>query len=190
MNIESTREKWLIEGYGQFAEFGPDNLSINNISKVLDSSRASFYHYFGDISMFIDELLSYHWTICKDFNEYGKITCKRLIPDLYDELGKYTLPLKFSLQLFHHRNIPAYNYLFLKSYGATADAFALNLFADHLNINPDKEEVRNLWLTLGEAWYSRLDPDDLSPETLMSHSMEIIESVQKLIRSDLYEVLK
>lgn len=29
------KDKWLEEGYKQFAEFGPDNLSISNISKTI-----------------------------------------------------------------------------------------------------------------------------------------------------------
>ena len=187
---DSSRDKWLNEGYRQFAEFGPNKISINHISKVLDVSRASFYHYFGDIDLFIDELLALHWTICEQFNREGRRNCKRLIPDLYLELGKYTLPLKFNLQLFHHRSTPAYNYLFIKSYKSAANAFALKLFTELMGTDHNEDQLRELWFTLGEAWYARLDPNDLSPETLIRHSSEIIRSVQKFMDSDLFLKLK
>jgi len=119
------RKKWLETGYRHFAEYGPENLSINKISKELGSSRASFYHFFGDIDVFIDELLAMHWKIALDFNRQGKAECKQLFPDLYNILAGHPIPLKFSIQLFRHRNTPAYNFLFIKTYESSAKEFLL-----------------------------------------------------------------
>jgi len=183
------KEKWLDEGYRQFAECGPDKLSINRVSKSVGASRASFYHFFGDIDIFIDELLAKHWQIGLQFDEQGKEQCHTLFPDLYDLLGKHTTPLQFSLQLFHHRNQPRFNYVFVKTYAASAHSFVLKLFADQLGLNPNDPAVYDLWLTMGEAWYSRLDPDDLSAETLQNHAREIIRSVSGFVESHLYATL-
>jgi len=35
----------------------------NKISKEINSSKACFYHYFGDIEIFIDELRDMHWKL-------------------------------------------------------------------------------------------------------------------------------
>jgi len=184
-DTETTRDKWLKAGYSDFAEFGPEKLSINRISKALGSSRASFYHHFGDTDMYIDDLLAHHWQICKQFNQKGKVECKALYPDLYNVLGMYTLPLKFSLQLFHHRHIPRFNILFTRSYALSANAFAVELFANHLGLDPSSSSVFDLWVAMGESWYSRLDPRDLSPDTLQKHSEEIIHAISDLINSKL-----
>ena len=68
LNSVNMKDKWLEEGYKQFAASGPDKLSINKISKAIGSSRASFYHHFGDTEVFIDELLTMHWNIAVDFS--------------------------------------------------------------------------------------------------------------------------
>ncbi|MDM9630990.1 TetR/AcrR family transcriptional regulator [Robiginitalea aurantiaca] len=188
--VESKRHLWIEKGYEHFALYGPENLSINKISKDVGSSRASFYHHFGDVEIFIDELLTRHWHIIEAFNKLGKEEFKVLIPDLYDALGEYTIPLQFNLQLFHHRSTPGFNYLFIKSYESSARSFALELFAKHLGLTQSDSDVYHLWLTLGEAWYSRLDPDDLTSGTLQKFAKEIIQNLSVFTNSPLYTRLR
>jgi AcrR family transcriptional regulator len=188
MPIKS-KQKWLESGYSHFAEFGPDKLSINQISKDLGTSRASFYHHFGDLDLFTHELLKMHWQICEQFNEVGKAKCKKLFPDLYKLLAKYPVELRFNLQVFRHRQIADFNFIFLKSYEATASDFALKLFADHFQLHARESDLRNLWLTVGEAWYSRLDLNDLSEKTLRKHAEEILSTVSRFLNTDLYAKL-
>jgi AcrR family transcriptional regulator len=185
-----SKDRWLEEGYRQFALYGPDKLSINQISKEISASRASFYHFFGDTDLFIEELLAKHWQTSLQFNAMGKEQCRALLPDLYELLGQFTIPLSFSLQLFHHRSDPRYNYLFSKTYAVSSDAFTLKLFADHLGLNPQDQAVYNLWFTMGEAWYSRLDLNDLSAATLQRHAEEVMASVTSLMNSRLYATLQ
>lgn len=180
------KEKWVNEGYKQFAENGPDKLSINNISRAIGSSRASFYHYFGELDIFIDELLAVHWNISETFKETGKKRCRNLLPDVYDLLAEYPIPLQFNLQLFHNRYQPNFNLLFIKSYSAIAEAYALRLFAEALNMNPLHPGIFDLWVTVGEAWYSRLDPSDLSSATMQQHAKEILHTVKRLASSRFY----
>lgn len=186
----SKKDKWLDEGYRQFAEVGPDKLSINHISKELGTSRASFYHHFGDIDIFIDELLERHWEVCEKFNQAGKIKCKKLMPDLYELLSNYPVPLRFSWQLFHHRYMPRFNYIFINSYEAGARAFILDLFAHHVKLDLPESDLFNLYKTLGEAWYSRINPEDLSASELQRHSESIIQDLSNFMKSSLYSSLQ
>ena len=173
---ENTKQLWIEKGYEQFALCGPECLSINKLSKSIGFSRASFYHHFGDIDVFIEELLELHWQIVEQFNVLGKENCTNLFPELYDALEQNALVLKFNLQLFHHRSYPAYSYLFLKTYRACSESFALDLFRKQFELTQSENEVYLLWLTLGEAWYSRITPDDLTSETLQRHSKEILDT--------------
>lgn len=184
--IENTRQLWIEKGYEHFALYGPKNLSINKISKTTGSSRASFYHHFGDIEVFIDELLAKHWQITETFIHSGREHCRQLMPDLYDLCEQNPVPLKFALQLFHHRSTPEFNFLFIKSYEAIAKSFALELFINHFELIQNKTEVYNLWLTLGEAWYSRIDPNDLTSASLQRHAGEILQNLSEFVNSPLY----
>jgi len=184
------RKKWLETGYRHFAEYGPGNLSINKLSKELNSSRASFYHYFGGIDVFIDELLAMHWEIALYFDRQGKAECKQLFPDLYNILAEHPVPLKFSIQLFRHRNTPAYNFLFIKTYESSAMSFLLRLFSKEYKLAQPESELLKLWLTVGETWYSRLVLEDLSAKTLQRNAEEILNTVVSFARSQLYEQFK
>lgn len=182
----SVKEQWLEKGYAHFATAGPKNLSINQIGKEIGASRSSFYHHFGDISLFVDELLARHWEVFLEFERQAKKNCKSLIPDLYEELAKYPVSLRFHVQLFRHRSTPSFNYLFLKTFESSANSFALKLFADTLEVKVPKREVYNLWLTLCEAWYSRLDPEDLSAERMLEHGREVLKAISFFMKSGLF----
>lgn len=187
---EGTRQLWIEKGYEQFALYGPKNLSVNKLSKMTGSSRASFYHHFGDIDVFVDELLTKHWQLTEILNSSGGEKCKRLFPDLYILLAQNPLPVQFSLQLLYNRSNPEFNFVFIKSFEEFAKSFALDLFRKHFNLLQSEKDVYFLWLTLGEAWYSRLDPNDLSSETLQKHAVEILQTLSEFVNSALYNRLK
>ena len=184
------RQKWIEKGYEHFAFYGPENLSINKLSKEIGSPRASFYHHFGDIEVFIEELFDKHWQIHQEFCSIGPRECKKLFPDLYLLLEKYPIPLLFSRQLFINRNNPAFNYLFIKTYNASARAFILKLFSEQFDLHHKNEDTHNLWLTVGESWYSRLDPNNLSAVKMQQLAEEIIKSVLVFISTGLYSKIQ
>ena len=186
MKNSESRKIWIEKGYEHFALFGPENLSINKISKEIGSSRASFYHYFGDMDVFIEELLDTHWQMGQDFNTAGIESCKRFFPDLYKLVEKYPIPLQFTRQLFFNRHIPAFNYMFNKMYSSHSHSFILTLFSEQFGLHQSKEIIGNLWVTVGESWYSRLDPNNLSAVKMQQLSEEIMNSVLKFMASDLY----
>ncbi len=184
------KELWLKHGYEHFAKMGPENLSISQIGKQIGASRSSFYHYFGDLSFFLEELLAAHWEVCQEFDRTAQKNCKNLLPDLYRELAKHPVSLGFHIQLFRHRSTPGFNYLFLKSYASSARAFCLDLFADYLQWKLDKEALYHLWLTLVEAWYSRLNPNDLAASTLQKEGEEVLKGIALFMDSGLFSRLE
>lgn len=189
-NQKVGKEKWLEIGYKHFAEDGPENLSVNKMSHEIGASRASFYHYFGDTEFFIDELLALHWLNVERFNKMGKETCQNLYPDLYILVAKYPVAHLFNTQLFHARSNPEFNFVFIKVYEAIAKAFALELFAREYQLNEFGSEVYKLWLTLGETWYSRLTPRDLSASSLQKHAEEIMKTVFNFMNTRLFSTLR
>ncbi len=187
---DKTKQIWIEKGYEHFALFGPENLSINKLSRELGSPRASFYHHFGDIENFIDELLDMQWKINQQFCLVGTHECKKYLPDLYLLLEQYPITLQFSKQLFLNRNIPAYNYMFLKLYEEAARSFILKLFSEEFDLHHENKDTYNLWLTVGESWFSRLDPKNLSAIEMQKLAEEIISSVLKFISSSLYSKMQ
>lgn len=93
------KDKWLQQGYTDFAKEGPQKGSISRIGQEIGASRSSFYHHFAEIDLFVDELLARHWAVCQEFNQTGKVSCKSLNPNLDDLLAAYPLALQFSRQV-------------------------------------------------------------------------------------------
>ena len=180
------KDKWIKNGYKHFALYGPHKLSINKISKEIGTSRASFYHFFGDIDIFIDELLTVHWQVVEKFIKTAQRKCTNLFPDLYIALAEHPVELQFEMQLFNNRNNPTYNLLFIKSYETVAKAFLMRLFITQYNLNLSENDMYNLWLTVGETWFSRLNTNDLSAKTMQKIAEEILQSVIKLASSNLF----
>ena len=181
-----SKQKWIEKGYEYFALYGPDNLNINKISKDIGLARTTFYHYFGDLEIFTDELLNRHWEICQQSSVIGLKECKKLFPDLYNMIEQYPVPLKFHKQLFLNRHILKFNYLFVKAHNYHANTFVLKLFSEQFNLNQSKEDLINLWTTVGESWYSRLDVNDLSAKKMQLLAEDIMKSVMKFTSSDNY----
>ncbi|NPD44247.1 MULTISPECIES: TetR/AcrR family transcriptional regulator [unclassified Lentimicrobium] len=182
---DNTKKLWIEKGYEHFALFGPENLSINKISKEIESSRACFYHYFGDIDIFMEELLNLHIQITQEFDLIGKRECKKLLPDLYLLLEKHPIPLKFCRQLFINRSNSLYNTSFNKAYRDSSNTFALQLFTQQYGLK-NNAETFNLWATVGDSWYSRLDINDLSAKKMQEIAEEVLNSVFKFVSSELY----
>jgi len=184
------KENWIEQGYKDFALTGPESLSVHHMASEMSVSRSTFYHYFGDLDVFIDSLLSRHWEICLEFNKAGKANCKQMMPDLYLALSEHPIPLQFSRQLFLNRQDPRFQFLFEKTYDSTAKTFGLKLFAEYIHIRMAETELLKLFKTLGDAWYARIDPNDLSAQAMQKHAEEVIDSLTTLINSDLYNKIK
>lgn len=188
--MNKSKQQWIEKGYEHFAIYGPDNLSINKLSKELGSPRASFYHHFGDIEVFIQSLLDMHWQIILEYCSIGAKECKKLFPDLYILIAQFPLSMKFNLQLFLNRNNPTYNFVYIKTYNVSSEAFTLKLFCNHFNLSCQNEDVSNLWATMIEAWNSRIDTNNLSAAHLQEEAEKVVDSVMKFISSDLYSKIK
>ena len=182
--INGSKQKWIEKGYEYFALYGPDNLNIKKISKDIGLARTTFYHYFGDIKIFTDELLERHWEICLQTAIIGSKKCKNFFPDLFDEMEQYPITLKFHKQLFLNRHILIFNYLFVKINNLHANTFVLKLFSEHFQLNQTKENLINLWTIVVESWYSKLDVNDLSSKKMQLIAEDILESVMKFASSN------
>ena len=186
MASNTTRNNWIEKGYEEFANYGPEKLSINKISKEIDSSRASFYHHFGDLDVFIEEVLEYYFSELVEYTKVGEANCKNLFPDLYSFLSQNTIILKFSRQLFLNRHIPNYEVFFRKAFLSPSLKFMFNLFVAQYKLDVSDENALRLWLTVSESWYSRIDPNDLSEASLLIIAEDVLKSVGTLTSENIY----
>ena len=174
---------WLETAYTLFAEEGPQNLSINSLAKKCLLPRTNFYYYFDDKDDLIDKLIRLHFeTTTVLFNEELRNRFHTYIPDLYVILLDFKLGLQFSTQLFRNSDKPKYNKAHKASVALSAEII-LPKFKTFFKLDLPDKTVLSLWSTLVDAWYSRLNIDDLSVDSMISLCYEIMDSILPIVEN-------
>lgn len=117
----SKREIWLEEGYHLFAKAGTNSLNIELISRNIGKSKSSFYHYFGDLENYIDELLKLHIKKSKGMSEEIR-NCKTIKPDMVNIFLKRKTDVLFHKNLRLEREITKYKNCYEKVFNDIASA--------------------------------------------------------------------
>jgi len=176
----ATKEIWLNKGYELFALHGPKSLSINKIAKEIAQTRTSFYYYFNDLTDFINELIRMHLKLFDIYLERAKKECKQYSPDIMILLSEFSIGLRFHKQLFNNRNNPLYNFTYMQCNARGADTFAIDLFKKYYKLDTDISTLKLIHESLLDAWFSRLDINHITVESMVKLSDEIMESILTL----------
>ena len=51
---------WTEVGYNLFAEEGIEGIQVERLARILQLNKSGFYHYFGDIDGYCEELINLH----------------------------------------------------------------------------------------------------------------------------------
>jgi len=89
---------WIKAGYFVFGRKGPNGINIELLAKKIKKSKSSFYHYFGDLETFQEELLAYHLERADQIAAKGR-ACKNMDPDVINLLVATKDDLLFNKQL-------------------------------------------------------------------------------------------
>lgn len=172
---------WLETAYKLFAEKGPDNFSVKEVAQLCGLPRTNFYYYFENKKELIDKIIELHFQSTTEiFNiELNKrLNC--FLPDLYEVIYDFKLGIQFAKQLFLHRENPKYNQAYKNSVALSADIIVPK-FMQYYHIHIPEVAVKSLWFTLTDTWYSRLNFNIFSVDSLCSLCLEIMDTVLPLI---------
>ena len=89
---------WTEVGYNLFAEEGLDGIQVERLARILQLNKSGFYHYFGDLDGYCEELIKVHKRKTDLYLE-DVATVKSIDPDFLMLLVKYKVPVMFQLQL-------------------------------------------------------------------------------------------
>ena len=176
-----TKEIWLNKGYELFALFGPGSLTINKVAKEINQTRTSFYYYFNDLTDFIDEIIQMHLKLFEIYLERAKNECNTYSPDIMILLSEFSMGLRFHKQLFNNRNNLLYNFTYMQCNVRSADTFAIDLFKKYYELDTDKSTLKLIHESLLDAWFSRLDINHITVESMVKLSDKIMESILTLL---------
>src|SRR5688500_2049134 len=93
--------KWIETGYNLFAIEGPEGVHIEKIARILGANKSSFYHFFGTLEIFFDELILHHY----DKIDLALKDCKNarsLDPEYLDQVVQHKVAFMVQVQLARH----------------------------------------------------------------------------------------
>ena len=100
--------KWLETAYNLLATNGPEGVRIEAIARILDANKSSFYHFFGTMEIFYDELMLHHL----DSIDIALHECQNagsLDPEYLNCVVDHKVAFMVQVQLSRHKNIPSFS---------------------------------------------------------------------------------
>ena len=98
-------------GYQLVSQKGFRSINIESLSRALKKNKSSFYHYFGSLEGYEEELLNHHLCEAKRFAEKAS-ECTNIIPDMINLFLDHQTDIFFHKQLRINRQNPKYKACF------------------------------------------------------------------------------
>lgn len=172
-------QKWIDAAYNEFSLVGPD-FSLKALSLKTGLSRATFYYYFDNKDLLIDELLKVHQQESDKFYADLQLKFTKLIPDLYILMYSYKEGVRFQQQLLRNHHIEKYNDLYISSHNRCIH-FLLPFIREYFGLNSTDKEIVRFYHALTDAWYSRINCNQLSVEYMTNLASELMESFASVL---------
>jgi AcrR family transcriptional regulator len=173
--------RWIEGAYSHFADVGPDQLNIKRIAEITSLPRTNFYYHFPDTHILVTQLLNVHVDLSEKYERELRQKLNVFIPDLHRILCSFKTGVKFHWQLFKHRSDVRFGYIY-NSLNSSSAEIILPVFRDYYKLTVSDSALKALWKTLTDSWYSQLDFEDLSPESLAELSDSIMQSILRFNR--------
>lgn len=160
------------------AENGFNRISIESIARSMSKSKSSFYHYFGDLELFIEDLLDHHEERSVLFAREIS-TCEHIRPDMVNIFVDYKTDLFFHKQLRINRANPTYKQCFEKVFHKYEVAI-LDNWAIFLGLEKQKAFAQAFLHLIAENFLLKITLDSYSHEWLDNYLEEIAVMLRQM----------
>lgn len=165
--MSDNKEIWITTGYEIFAYSGQSALKIEPLAKKVGKNKSSFYHYFADMELFIDELLQYHL-------EQSLIIAKKeqnatsINPELINIMVEHKTDILFNRQLRIHREQKKLLSVLEKSNEIIGNDFVL-LWIKELDIKLSQKQLESIFELALENFYLQINAQNLNHQWLSNY---------------------
>lgn len=172
-------EVWIETGYKLFAQEGLDHIHIEKLARALGLNKSGFYHYFGTLEIFYEELVQHHnFKIEHLVNDIRN--CKNIDPDFLNTLIKHNVTLMAQVHLTRNKNNPLFNCTVEKADQKIENAI-LPIFAEHVGLHNYSLAARYCHL-VRDKFYARISFENFTYSflhELATEAKEIVEGILK-----------
>jgi AcrR family transcriptional regulator len=150
---------WTEAGYDLFAEEGIDGIQVERLARILDLNKSGFYHYFGDLEGYCDELIKLHQKKADHFLA-AVATIKSIDPEYLLLCVNYKVPVLFHLQLVRSKDNPLF-YKTAEAIDQQEDVLLRELWSDYLGMQDNPSLAMRYFNIVRDMLYARISAKNL-----------------------------
>jgi AcrR family transcriptional regulator len=172
---------WTEAGYEIFAAEGMDGIQVERLARILALNKSGFYHYFGDVDGYYDELIKLHKHKA-DLYLADVATIKMIDPDYFNVIVKHKLSVIFHLQLIRRRDKPEF-YNIAEKIDQHEDTLIGELWSDYLGFH-DPALAMRYFAIVRDMLYARVSLKNLTYPGLRDLMTEAKAVMQQITKKD------
>lgn len=154
-----------------FALSGQGGLKIEPLAKKVGKSKSSFYHYFADLDLFIDDLLKHHIDQSYIIADKEK-NANNIDPELINILVAHRLDLLFNRQLRINQNIKSFSDTLIQSNKIVGDAF-VKVWVKDLSLQLSQKQIQSIFTLALENFFLQINADNLNNKWLTDYFVNL-----------------
>lgn len=177
--MTDSKDIWIKTGYECFALSGQSGLKIEPLSKKVGKNKSSFYHYFVDLDLYIDELLLYHIKQSYIIAEKEQ-NAKSITPELINIIVEHKTDILFNRQLRINRSNKKLHACLEKSNEIIGNGFVV-LWVKELDLKVTQKQVESIFELALENFYLQVNDDNLNHQWLVAYFNNLKKIVKNFI---------
>lgn len=166
---------WIAKGYEIFAFEGPAGLKIERLAKAVVKNKASFYHFFADMDVFISHLLDHH--LCAAYTMAEKESKAADQRQLIAVFIEHKVDLLFNRQLRIHRDKKGFKECFIKTNEISVPAI-LPIWQKIIGLEQEHYLSQMVFMLSIENFFLQISDDTLNESWLSNY----FESIKQLVQ--------
>jgi AcrR family transcriptional regulator len=185
--MERTRNSslWTEAGYELFAGRGLEAIQVERLARILNLNKSGFYHYFGDLEVFLSELLSLHEKKAGDFFQDIR-RVKNLDPDYLQMVVRHKVPIMFHIQLIRIKNRPAVDKI-VETIDQKEDHILRDVWSHYIGFHDRPDLAIRYFNIVRDMLYARMSMQNITYGFLHSVMAEAKELMQQIVKQSVLE---
>jgi AcrR family transcriptional regulator len=147
---------WIEEGYSLFAEEGLKGIQVERLARILGLNKSGFYHYFGDLDGYCEELIQLHKQKA-DLYLQDVADVKSIDPEYLHVVVKHKTPVMFHIHLLRIQKNPS----FYKT-ARMIDILLREQWRDYLGIHEHPDLAIRYFNIVRDMFYARMSHQNMN----------------------------
>jgi AcrR family transcriptional regulator len=169
---------WTEVGYQLFAEEGLEGIQVERVARILQLNKSGFYHYFGDLDGYTEELIRLHIKKADIFLA-DLVNMKSIDPEYLELMVKHKTPIMFHMQLIRCKDKPTF-YKEAQLIDQKEKLLLGKLWSDYLGIHEHPELAIRYFNIVRDMLYARMSFQNMNYAFLQKLMHEAKVVIQKI----------